>query len=163
MKKIYFVNVIAKKSGLILLLLVFMASFAYGNSISRGNQTGSYSLTIKVDKLRNSKGVVQFSLYNKDGTIPDEKYTQYSRQLTGKIRNGASTVTFAKLPIGRYAVNILHDENQNKKIDKGFMLPIEGVGFTNYQSIGLGNRPKFSKASFELKTDITKTIKVIYF
>ena len=28
-----------------------------------------FNLTIKVDNLRNSNGVVQFSLYNKDGTI----------------------------------------------------------------------------------------------
>ncbi|HHD82878.1 MAG TPA: DUF2141 domain-containing protein, partial [Bacteroidetes bacterium] len=33
----------------------------------------TYSLTIKVKDLRNSKGVVQFSIYNKDGSIPDEK------------------------------------------------------------------------------------------
>ncbi len=157
MEKINFIKVIA------ITLLSSILSFAHGNPINKINKTGSYSLTVKVDKLRNSKGVVQFSLYNKDGTIPDKKYTQFFRQLTGKIINGSSVVTFAKLPIGRYAVNILHDENQNKKIDKGFMLPIEGVGFTNYQSIGLRNRPKFSKASFELKTDATKIIKVIYF
>lgn len=143
--------------------MLFMALFTYVNAVGNINKTGNYSLTVKVEKLRNSKGVVQFSLYNKDGTIPDKKYTQYFRQLTGEIRNGTSVVTFAKLPVGRYAVNILHDENQNGKIDKGFMLPIEGVGFTNYQSIGLGNRPKFSKASFELKAGLTKVVKVIYF
>jgi len=160
---VFLCNLTVVKSSVILSLMVFMVSFTHGNPINNINKAGSYSLTVKVDKLRNSKGVVQFSLYNKDETIPDEKYTQYFRQLTGKIRNGTSVVTFAKLPIGRYAVNILHDENQNKKIDKGFMLPIEGVGFSNYQSIGLGNRPNFSKASFELKTNINKTVKVIYF
>jgi len=143
--------------------MLSMALFTYANSAGNINKTGSYSLTLKVEKLRNSKGVVQFSLYNKDGTIPDKKYTKYFRQLIAIIRNGTSVVTFTKLPVGRYAVNILHDENQNKKIDKGFMLPVEGLGFSNYQSIGLGNRPKFSKASFELKTNATKAIKVIYF
>ena len=105
----------ATQSSLMLLLLFSMTSFVHGNSERNVNQTGIYSLTVKVDKLRNSKGVVQFSLYNKNGTIPDKKFTQYFKQLTGKIRNGTSVVTFAKLPIGRYAVNILHDENQNKK------------------------------------------------
>ena len=143
--------------------ILLIPLFTYANPAVNINKTGNYSLTVKVEKLRNSKGVVQFSLYNKDGTIPDKKYTKYFRQLTGTIRSGFSVVTFTKLPVGRYAVNILHDENQNKKIDKGFMLPIEGVGFSNYQSIGLGNRPKFSKASFELKTNATKAIKVIYF
>lgn len=147
----------------VLLLLASISSFSHGDPTSGINKTDGFSLTVKVNKLRNSKGVVQFSLYNKDGTIPDEKYIKYLRQLSGKITNNMSVITFTNLPAGRYAVNILHDENHNKKIDKGFMLPIEGVGFTNYQSIGLGNRPNFSKASFELKSHTTKVVKIIYF
>lgn len=49
----------------------------------------------------------------------------------------------------RYAVNILHDENANGKIDKGFILPKEGIGFSNYSSVGPMNRPNFSKALLE--------------
>ncbi len=123
----------------------------------------NFSLLVRVNQLRNNKGVVQFSLYNKDGTIPDEKFKKSIIILKGKIKNGTATVTFPNLPQGRYAVNALHDENENGKIDKGFVLPIEGVGFTNYQSIGLRNRPNFSKASFKIKANTTKIIKIIYF
>ena len=76
--------------------------------------------------------------------------------------NGSSTITFKNISSGQYAVNILHDENKNGKIDKGFILPLEGIGFSNYQSIGLTNRPNFSKASFELKENKTISVKVIY-
>jgi uncharacterized protein (DUF2141 family) len=31
-----------------------------------------YNLTVSTSNLKNNKGVVQFSLYNKDGTIPDK-------------------------------------------------------------------------------------------
>ena len=82
--------------------------------------------------------------------------------LKANISNGSSSVTFKELPEGVYVINILHDENENGEIDKGFILPIEGLGFSNYQSIGPTNRPKYSKASFELKTDMTIEIKVIY-
>ncbi len=109
------------------------------------------SLTIEVKNLRNEKGVVQFALYNKDGSIPDEDYENYYKIVKGEIVNGSSTITFKNIPSGKYAVNILHDENKNGKIDKGFILPIEGIGFSNFRSIGLTNRPNFSKASFELK------------
>ncbi len=109
----------------------------------------TYSLTIEVKDLHNSKGIVQFALYNKDGTIPDEDYKKCCKILKEKIQNGSSKVTFTNLPQGKYAVNILHDENENGEIDKGFILPIEGIGFSNFQSIGLTNRPSFSKASFE--------------
>lgn len=109
------------------------------------------SLTIEVKNLRSEKGVVQFALYNKDGSIPDEDYENYYKIVKGEIVNGSSTITFKNIPSGKYAVNILHDENKNGKIDKGFILPIEGIGFSNFRSIGLTNRPNFSKASFELK------------
>lgn len=123
----------------------------------------TYSLTVEVNGLQNSKGVVQFALYNKDGTIPDEDYKKCCKILKEKIQNGSSKVTFNNLPLGKYAVNILHDENENGEIDKGFILPIEGVGFSNYESIGLTNRPNFSKASFELSGDKKITVKAIYF
>ena len=120
-----------------------------------------YSLTIDVKNLRNAKGVVQFALYNKDGSIPDENYENYYKILKGEIINGSSTVTFKNIPSGEYAVNILHDENKNGKIDKGFILPKEGIGFSNFNPL-VSNRPNFSKASFEVKENKTINVKVIY-
>lgn len=126
------------------------------------NSNTNYTLKVKVHDLRNDKGVVQFALYNKNGTIPDEKYEKYYKMKTAKVENGAAYVIFTDLKPGVYAVNILHDENKDGKIDKGFILPIEGIGFSNYESIGITNRPNFTKASFELKKDEVIDIKVIY-
>ena len=78
------------------------------------------------------------------------------------INNGNAEYTFSNLPKGNYSVNILHDENNNGKIDKGLLLPKEGIGFSNYSSIGLTNRPNFKKASFELTQNKTIKVKVIY-
>ncbi len=121
-----------------------------------------YSITVEVHELRNSKGEIQFALYNKEGSIPDKDYSKIFKKLTGEIIENSSSVTFANVPEGTYAVNILHDEDKNGKIDKGLILPKEGIGFSNYQSIGLTHRPNFSKASFVLKSDTTISIKVIY-
>ncbi|RKD15197.1 hypothetical protein BCY91_06705 [Pelobium manganitolerans] len=122
-----------------------------------------YSLTIHVKNLRNEKGVVQFALYNKDGSIPDEGYKKFYKILKGEIVNKSSTITFNNIPAGKYAVNVLHDENRNGKIDKGFIVPVEGIGFSNYSSLGLKNRPDFSKSSFDLKENKSLNVKVIYF
>ena len=137
-------------------MALILSSFAYQSN------NEAYSLTVKVHDLRNSKGVIQFALYNKEGTIPDERYTKYNKKLIGEITEGSSSVTFDKLPPGKYAVNILHDEDKNGKIDKGLILPKEGIGFSNYKSIGLSNRPKFSRASFDLTSDMTTDVIVIY-
>lgn len=136
---------------LMLLLSSFKANFNEQNS-----------LTVKVENLRNSKGTVQIALYNKDGSIPDEQYKNYFKMEKVTIINGTAQYTFPNLPKGNYAVNILHDENSNGKIDKGLILPKEGIGFSNYSSIGLTNRPNFKKASFELNQNKTIKVKVIY-
>ncbi|MEO7082565.1 MAG: DUF2141 domain-containing protein [Flavobacteriales bacterium] len=138
-----------------LALLFLLSSFATPND-------ASYSLTVEVKGLRNSIGEVQFTLYNKDGSIPDEHFKKYYKLFKAEIIHGSSTVRFENIPQGTYAVNILHDENKNGEIDKGFILPKEGIGFSNIESIGLRNKPSFSKASFDLKGDQTIEVKVIY-
>lgn len=137
------------------LLLLIITSFS-----NQAEKT--FSLTINVEKLRNSEGIVQFALYNKDGSIPDEKFEKCYKILKAKIVNNTSTITFKDIPVGKYAVNILHDENNNGKIDKGYILPIEGIGFSNFQTIRMTNKPTFSKASFNLNSAMNIKINIIY-
>lgn len=146
-----------KKYRLLIALLLFFPLL-----FGKPNTPRLYSLTVKVEGLRNSEGVVQFALYNKDDSLPDEKFKSWYRIGTSEIENNRAFYIFNDLPKGDYAVNILHDENKNGKIDKGLILPKEGVGFSNYQKIGLSNKPRFSKASFGLETDRTIYIKIIY-
>jgi uncharacterized protein (DUF2141 family) len=122
-----------------------------------------YSLTVTVNNLRNQNGLVQFALYNKNGSIPDENYSNYCKMLKGEIVNNSSKITFTNIPKGKYAVNVLHDENRNGKIEKGFILPKEGIGFSNFETIGFTNRPNFLKASFDVSENKNVTIKMIYF
>lgn len=131
---------------------------------SFGNQKKeiTFSLTVEVSGLRNSKGVVQFALYHTPDAFPDEDYKKHYRKRTAKIVDGFSAVTFENLPFGKYAVNILHDEDENGKIKKGMVLPKEGIGFSNYESIGMFNKPKFSEAGIVLRADTTIQVKIIY-
>ena len=144
------------------ILLALLGIFTFGSSMAQAPQKNLYSIVIEVDNFRNSKGVAQFALYNRDGTIPDEKLKKYYKKEVGEIKDGKSRVTFENIPGGRYAVTVLHDENSNEEIDKIFFYPKEGFGISNFQEISLSNRPNFSKASFELTEDAKKKIKLIY-
>lgn len=144
----------------ILIIQAFILLALFSSFQNRKEKT--YPLTVKVMDLRNPKGVVQFALYNTEDSFPDEHYKKYYRKLTAKIANETSTVTFENLPVGRYAVNILHDEDGNGKIKKGIILPKEGIGFSNYQSIGLFNNPAFNKAAFDVPGKKELEIKIIY-
>lgn len=139
----------------VFVLLVLFSSF-------QKQEEKTYPLTVKVRDLRNSKGVVQFALYNTEDSFPDEHYKKYYRKLTAKIANNTSTVTFENLPVGRYAVHVLHDEDGDGKIHKGIILPKEGIGFSNFQSLKITNRPNFNKAAFDLDSQKSIEVDVIY-
>jgi len=141
------------KIVLMLMLGILFSSFVQQN----GKEV--YSLNVNVSDLRNSDGVVQFTLYNKEGSIPDKKYY---KQLKNEIIDNVSTITFKNIPKGVYAINILHDENEDGEIDKGLVLPVEGIGFSNLRSISPFNQPSFKKAKFELTLDKTISVTIIY-
>lgn len=143
--------------------LVILSSLMF--SIIMGHiKTETYSLTVKVAGLENSKGAMVFALYNKDGSIPDQKFRNYYRKQSTNIVKNKSEIKFINLPQGVYAVTVLHDENNDGKVDTKFMLPLpnEGVGFSNYEDFGLNNRPNFNNASFILNKDSKIVVKVIY-
>ncbi|HEX5169584.1 MAG TPA: DUF2141 domain-containing protein [Cyclobacteriaceae bacterium] len=145
-------------STTLFMIAVSLATTSFSNRRPRT----TFSLTVLAKELRNSDGTLQFALYNREGSIPDEHYKNYFRFLKTDISNGSAQITFYDIPAGTYAVNIHHDENSNGKIDKGWVLPKEGIGFSNYESIGLRNKPSFEKASFFLREDKSISIKVIY-
>jgi len=160
-------KIIHKRRDMKLIILAFFISM---NMIGAGhyfisnpgsNQAG-YSITVQAEGLRNSAGIVRFALYNKDGTIPDEHFRNYFKLGSATITDNKAEFTFTGLAEGNYAVSVLHDENENWKIDKKFIKPKEGIGFSNIKSIGLSNRPNFRKASFELNKDMKINVKVIY-
>ncbi|MCB0409209.1 MAG: DUF2141 domain-containing protein [Flavobacteriales bacterium] len=136
-------------------IAIFLLSFTNRN-------TNTINLTVEVHELRNNKGLVQFALYNKNGTIPDENFEKYYQIGKTTIKGNAAQFVFKNLPKGTYAVNILHDEDKDGEIDKGWVLPTEGIGFSNINKIGIGNKPNFKKAKFELSTAKKINVTVIY-
>ncbi len=135
----------------ILIAALFIASVA-----------NAATLTVVAKGLKNSKGVVQFSLYNKDGSIPDKKLNKYYKKQRVVISNNEAVAVFTNLPKGRYAVSVFHDENSNGKIDKGLLMPVEGIGLSNFKSVNLFNPPNFKKASFMLDSNKKIVIDMIY-
>jgi len=120
------------------------------------------TLTVVATGLKNDKGEVQFSLYNKEGTIPDKTLSKYYKMKRVAITGTTAKAVFKDLPDGRYAVSVFHDENNNGKIDKGLIMPEEGMGLSNYKTINFFNLPNFKKASFLLEQDREVKIGVIY-
>ncbi len=125
--------------------------------------SGPKQLKVTVYDLKNDQGQVIVLLYNKEGSIPDKTFKKYFKKTIVSIQNGKAVAVFDGIPPGRYAVNIIHDENANGRLDKGFMLPKEGFGLSNFKKVNLFHKPNFKKASFEVTRDTSVLVKTIYF
>ena len=58
-------------------------------------------------------------------------------------------LSFKNLPAGTYAIRLMHDENDNGKLDTNFVgMPTEGYGYSNNPR--LMRAAKFEEAAFEV-------------
>ena len=56
---------------------------------------------------------------------------------------------FDALPVGSYAIAVIHDENDNARLDTVLGIPREGFGFSRNPAIGFGP-PRFTAARFAI-------------
>jgi uncharacterized protein (DUF2141 family) len=120
------------------------------------------SLIIHVTGFRNSKGVLGAELFTSSNGWPED-YKKSFRHEHFPIDGDHATARFDHIPAGRYGVVVLHDENQNMKLDRNFMgIPTEGFGFANNPRVFL-SAPPIEKATIPVTCPETTTdIHLIY-
>jgi uncharacterized protein (DUF2141 family) len=109
-------------------------------------------LTVTITDVRNAKGDLIFGVFTRPDGFPNVQ----SKSVYWDVKPAASPfadsatgrVTFTtRLPPGRYAAGVLHDENRNGDMDKNLAgIPTEGYGVTN------NPKPRFRKATFQEAT-----------
>lgn len=116
-------------------------------------------IRINITNLRSNNGHLLISLFKDCNGYP-EKAEQAVRRGKLVIKDNKAWVVFTGLPTGRYAAAILHDENDDMKMNKtGLGLPKEGYGFSN-NVMGAFGPPSCSRASFEYTTGSYKEISI---
>lgn len=99
--------------------------------------------------LRNAKGVVRACLTEAERQFPSCSNPAQSYNVVGDA-GSTVTLTFRNVRPGRYAVALLHDENDNGKADRAaMMIPKEGFGFSRDAKVRFGP-PKFAEAAFDV-------------
>lgn len=80
-----------------------------------------------------------------------------------KAKSGLTTAVFENIKPGEYAVSIIHDANNNRKLDTNLIgIPREGFGFSN-NAMGAIGPPSFDKAKFRVSGSTVIRIKAKYF
>ena len=89
----------------------------------------SSSVRVVVTGLSPATGPVEISLFDAAESFMVEPYLQQSGTAD---ENGSFETEFVSLPDGEYAVVVVHDANDNGKLDRGFLgFGGEGYGFSN--------------------------------
>ncbi|MFM7329311.1 MAG: DUF2141 domain-containing protein [Bacteroidota bacterium] len=133
---------------MIVLILLYTAAIASGQSLS-----------VIVGNVKNSKGYIRVAVYNsKDTFMKQHVAIGETRAAEGQV-----TVTIDKLRDGDYALSIMHDSNNNEKLDTNLIgLPREGFAFSN-EAMGTVGPPKFKEASFRVQGPTAHAVKLRYY
>lgn len=133
----------------------------------------SAELRLTIKGIDSDRGKILIALYDdgdgfrsaianagKRGLIPE------TGRLIGtaiRAKRGAQSTVFTQLAPGRYAMIVIHDENDDGRLNKNFFgLPSEGYGFGNNARNFFG-APSFDAAAVNLETaDLSTSITLIY-
>ena len=113
------------------------------------DDTGA-TIAVTVTDLRNAKGVVRACMTTDEKSFPRCRGVAGAHGATTAARDGTIRITFTGVKPGRYAIALLHDENDNGKADRALgMMPKEGFGFSRDAKVRMGP-PRFTDAAFDV-------------
>ena len=107
--------------------------------------------TVRVDVtgLRSTTGEVRCAMFRNRSGFPRSP-EQAELRVAAAIRAGTATCVFEDVKPGPAAISVIHDANNNKKLDFKFgFIPREGLGWSNNPEVRL-RPPSFDAARFDV-------------
>ncbi len=116
------------------------------------------TLTITIGNIKNDAGQISLAVYNTEKEYMKKPFVVKST----KAVKGTVEINIEGLAAGTYAITIMHDANDNKKLDSNLIgMPKEGFGFSN-NAMGSFGPPSFEKAKFEFANSSRISIDLKY-
>ncbi len=136
--------------------------FAFSlQTVEKPAKEGTIEITIK--GLRNHDGVIVANIFSSSHGFPGDAKKSLKIKKVPADGNDV-TIIFEKLPYGQYAVAVMHDEDDDGKLNTNMLgIPKEGYGVSN-NKIPKFKKPQFEDAAFELaETEKSLVINMYYF
>ena len=119
------------------LLIFILLSFTDGAS--------AQNMVVVVKGVKNDKGVVRVGIYKAEAEFMKVIW----KSAVVQASKGDLNVELENVPAGVYAISVVHDTNNNGKMDLNAMgIPQEGFGFSN-DARGLFGPPTWSDSKWE--------------
>ena len=124
--------------------IVFILSITFLNA----QETKGQTITVTVNNVVNNNGKVVFGLHTAETFMKGEGI----QNAESKIENGKVTIIFKNVMPGTYAIMVLHDENNNNRMDfQDNGMPKENYA-TSSKTMSFGP-PQFEESKFEVTTE----------
>lgn len=123
----------------------------------------TYSITITVRNIRNSKGVIRFKFYDDSTPFPHD--TGFLRTVVPKteMKGDSITVTYHGFVSKNMGIALQDDENNDMKLDMGWFLPKEGHAFSDYYHATMLRKPVYEDFDFFLTDHKKVEMKMRYY
>ena len=142
-----------KKIVLLLLIQIVCGIFLFAEETAEEKK-----LTVQITNVTSEEGQIILAIYNSS-----ENYDKRIALQEVKLKPEIDTVIFeTNLPDGEYLVMLVHDINNNGKLDTSFIgMPKEPVGLSNYDGKGIPGKFKKHKFPVNENTEIIIPLKKI--
>jgi uncharacterized protein (DUF2141 family) len=141
-------------------VLIALVILVISTSFQNKDQKSFEMFTVHIKNVKNEKGQLIIAIFDNETDFLEKPYMT--------IRTSAVSpeleVNFENLKYGTYAISIIHDENENDKLDTNlFGVPKEGFGFSN-DVMGSFGPPSFEKSKLSWQgNSVPISIKLRYF
>lgn len=126
-----------------------------------GGAAPAGSLKVSFEQLRSAKGSLRICLTRDPDNFP--RCVDDAAAIKAVVKAADGVARYDALASGSYALAVIHDENDNRKLDTALGIPSEGVGFSRNPRLGFGP-PRFESARFELRSgDAAQSVRMKYF
>ena len=123
-------------------------------------QSGA-EIEIRVEGLRNANGVVRLCLTRDPAHFPNCNGDPAAVRRSVPASHAAS-IRFHAVAAGSYGLSVIHDENDNGRLDRFLAIPREGFGFSRNPRIRMGP-PRFDEVRFRVGTSpISHNVRLRY-
>jgi uncharacterized protein (DUF2141 family) len=135
-----------------------------GAGPSPASATKSARIEVTVDGFRNDRGHALLALFREGRHFPSAP-ERAARRFEAPVQNGRASFVIEAMPAGEFALSVLHDEDDDKKLKTNWVgIPKEGLGFSRNPRVRFGP-PSFEDAKMKIEggAGLSATIHMKYY
>ena len=117
-------------------------------------------LSLTLQGLRSERGQVRLCLTRNPRHFPN--CAGDPQALRRSLPTSQAASLSLEVPPGNYALSVIHDENNNGRLDTFLRVPREGFGFSRNPGIRMGP-PRFEETRFNIAGDaVAQSVRIRY-